>query len=182
VRRAAAVVASVVAALAASAAFAKAPKPADEATVEEICEQARQAIKKGAEAERNPYKDAIDKYRDKSKTPLADWKPVVDIINDAKTAELQSYRDDAVVALLERFVEGDKDPQVRSVRREVAQSLIDLMKADPKKDATGLSAIEKIINNWWRQDNLTSFKFHAKDSAQDRKKSYDKLKKWLKGD
>jgi hypothetical protein len=165
----------------AAPASAKAPKPADAATVEEMCVAARAAMDKERRGERDPDKEAIDRYRDKSRTPIGDWKRVVEIILDAKTEKLQPLRDDAVNALLERFPENaERDVQMRAHRRDVAQQLIELMKADPKKDRTGLDSIEKIITTWWRTQNNVEFKFHAKDSPSERKKSYDKLKKFLK--
>ena len=181
-RAAPAAIAALAAALAPTVALAKAPKAPDTASVEELCELARKTIEDGKKAYKSPFKETIDKYRDKTKTPLADWKPVTDIINDAKTPEAQAYRDDAVQALVDRFADGDKDPQVRAIRRDAALAVYDLMKADLKKDPTGLSLMDRLINAWWRTQNNADFKYHAKDSPDARKKSWDRLKKYLKGD
>jgi len=183
--RSAAVVVAFLAALLFSAvpAFAKAPKAADTPTVEEIFQQASKAVadavKVAADKARDPLREAIENYRDK-KVPYTDFQKLVDCINDAKTDNVQGYRGDAAQALVTRFKnEAEDDPQVRLVRRQIALSVLDLMKA-PAKDQTGLVAIETILFAWWRAKMQVDIKFKPADKLDDRKKAFEKMSKYLK--
>jgi hypothetical protein len=166
-------------ALGAHEAFAKAPK--ESPTVEDLYRQAMAAIedkkKREAEAAKDPLKEAIEAYRDRGKTQLADFQKLVDIINDAKTDSVQPYRATAAQALVTRFSHEDEtDATVRVVRRQIALALIDLMKAP--KDDVGLAAIELILTNWWRM-KVFEFKFKVGDKLDDRKRAWGKMKKYL---
>lgn len=166
----------------ASVAFAKAPKASDEASVEDLVVAAKGQLEGAKKGEHNKWKDAVDKYRDKSKSQLADWKDVVEIVNDSKTPEAQQYRDDATAALIERFADVNEksDPLLRATKREVAMALLDLMKADPKKDGVGLLQIDKLLNTWWHDQYTRNWQFHTKDPPDKRAKSYAKAKAFLK--
>jgi hypothetical protein len=183
-RRAAAVATFVLAAGAVSPAFAKPPKSADETTVEDICQQARAALERIKQAEQEKAHDArrelIDNFRDK-KVTYDQWKPVADILMDVKDPSAANYRGDAATALGWRFThEEDKDPVVRATRRQVMLYVLELMKADAKKDEIGLKAVESLMLQWYRPNVLgRDLAFHAGDKLPDRIKAYGKWKKWL---
>jgi hypothetical protein len=167
----------------AAPAFAKAPKPADTPTVEELFQGATKAVadlaKAAADKARDPLREAIDAYRDR-KLPLAEYQKLVDCINNAKDENVQPYRGDAAQALVTRFShEDENDPQNRMIRRQIALSVLELMKAD-KKDSVGLGAIETILYAWWRAKMQIDIKFKATDKLDDRKKAYEKMNKFLK--
>jgi hypothetical protein len=170
-------------AAAAPPAFAKAPAAKDMPSVEEIFQQATAAIEEAkriaAERARDPLKEAIDAYRERGKVAIGEYQKLVDIINNARDEAVQPYRAPAAQAIITRFSqEGDTDPQVRTVRRQIALSLLDLMKA--QKDETGLQAIEQILYAWWRsQMTMGTIKFTAKDRLDDRKKAHAKMKRFL---
>jgi hypothetical protein len=183
-RRVVVIAAAVAFAAGSGAAFARAPKPAEMPTVEEIYQQAKAAadlrLKNEADQSHDPTKDLIDAYRDK-KSKLEDYDKIVDIVNDAKTEKLQGYRRDATQALIVRFSREDEgDPTMRATRRDIALKVLDLMKADAKKDATGLECIERMLYAWWKFKVSTDVKFNVKDKPEVRKKAYDKMKKFLK--
>lgn len=172
-------VVAAVCALSAREAFAKAPK--ESPTVEDIYKQAMTAIedkkKRDAEAAKDPLKDAIEAYTDRTKSQLTDYQKVVDIVNDAKTENVQPYRQKAAQAILTRFSREDEtDAAVKVVRRTVALAMLDLMKAP--KDDIGLAAIEQVLTTWWRM-KVFEFKFKITDKVDDRKKAWVKMKKWL---
>jgi len=165
----------------ADAASAKAPKPADAPTVEEIFQQAKTAIeaqKAGGAAKQDPLKEAIDGYRNGT-LQLTDFKALVDCVNDPKAAP--EHRNDAASALVERFGKVDlNNPEVRATRRTIARGIIDLMKADRAKDENGLKAIELILyaQSWYRQ-KMFELKFHASDKPAARVAAWGKMKKYL---
>lgn len=183
--RTAAILAAFLAAIVLSAApaFARAPKPADTPSVEEIYQQASKAIadqaKAAADKARDPLREAIDAYRER-KLPLAEFQKLVDCINNAKDENVQNYRGDAAQALVTRFTrEDENDPQNRAVRRQIALAVLDLMKA-PAKDQAGLNAIETILFAWWRAKMQIDIKFKATDKLDDRKKAFEKMNRFLK--
>jgi hypothetical protein len=184
VRRATLLAAAALAALV-SPVLAKAPKPADVPSVEDLYQSAQKAIDQAAkeafEKSRDPLREAIDNYRDK-KTPYTDFQKLVDCLNNAKDDNVQPYRADAAQALLTRFSKEDEsDPQVRATRRQIVLAILDLMKAD-KKDEIGLRAIESILFTWWKQRMQSEVKFRATDKLDDRKKAHTKMKKYLQGE
>jgi hypothetical protein len=176
-----AVALAAVAFVGARSASAKAPKPADVPTVEEIFQQAKDAIaaqKAGAGAKQDPLKEAIDGYRGGT-LQLTDFKLLVDCINDPKAPP--EHRNDAASALIERFGKVDlNNPEVRATRRTIALSIIDLMKADKAKDEIGLKAIEQVLyaQSWYRQ-KMFELKFHANDKPAARTAAWTKMKKFL---
>jgi hypothetical protein len=164
----------------ASLAFARAPKSTEMPTVEEIYQHAKQALEGGgpsAGRPSDPTQDVIDAYKEK-KTPLADFKPLTGCINDPK--ESTQHRESAYQAIVLRFQGEDLGkPEIRSVRRAVALEVIDLMKVDAKKDATGLDVVSALFDAWWRP-NLQMFRYVKSGSKADRTKAYERLKKMLK--
>jgi hypothetical protein len=161
------------------AAFAKAPKPADMPTVDEIYQQAKSAIAApGSAAKHDPLKDAIDGYRD-GKTQLTDFATLVACIKDPK--EAPDHRNDAANALIERFGKVDlNSPEVRATRRTIASALLDLMKVDKDKDEIGLGVIERLLyaQTWYRQ-KMYELNFHAANKQGARVIAYQKMKKYL---
>lgn len=172
-----------VAALSAGIAFAKAPRPADTPSVEEIYQAAKKASEDkaaaAADAAKDPIAEEIQRYLDPKKSERSDYQKLVDIINDAKTEKLQSYRIAASQAIIERFSrEREDDVAVRASRREIASKLLELMKA-PAKDDVGLRAIENILFAWWKPQMLMDIKFKANDKLQNRQEAYKRMKKFL---
>ena len=164
--------------LGAGAAFAKAPK--EMPTVEDMHRIALAAIedkkRKEEEAKRDPLMEAIEAYRD-GPTPYSEFQKLVDIVNDAKTENVQPYRSKAGMAFITRMArEKPEDPAVRIVQRQITLALLDLVKAN--KDDVGVSAIEQILVAWWRPQTL-GLRFRPTDKLDDRKKAYTKLKKLL---
>jgi len=182
-RRASLVLAAATAAAAfvAASASAKAPKPTDLPTVEEIYQQEKTAVdakKAGATAKKDPTKDAIDAYRD-GKSQLADFAAVVGFLKDVK--ETPEHRNDAANALVERFGKVDvNNPEIRATRRTIALQIIDLMKVDKEKDEVGLGAIERVFYavTWYRQ-KMFELKFHATDKQSARVVAWTKMKTFL---
>lgn len=181
--RAAVPAAVVLSLLAASAAPASAKAPAGMPSLEELLQKAKQAeaeaIRLQEEKNRDPRREAIDAYRSK-KTDLKDFQPLVDILMDAKTEEVQPYRTPAAEALLTRFAAEDPDnsPVARKFRIDVAWELVDLL-IRPASDDKGLMAADSIFNAWFPgQVRVNLWKRDGK--LGDRKKAYDKIKKWLK--
>jgi hypothetical protein len=171
--------------LLAAPAVAKAPKPADLPTVEEIYQQAKKSIdeaaKRAIEQARDPNREAIEGYRDR-KLPLNEYQKLVEIINDSKNDNVQPYRADAAQALVLRFTrEEEADPQVRAIRRSIALAVLDLMKAD-KRDETGLRAIETILFAWYRNKMQVDVKFKPSDKLDSRRKAYSQMKKHIEKD
>lgn len=165
-----------------SASYAKAPKATDTPSVEEMYQQAQKAIsdaaKDAAERARDPLREAIDNYRDR-KIPLTDYQRLVDCLNNAKDENVQPYRLDAAQALVTRFTREDNaEPQVRTIRRGIGLAVLDLMKADAKKDEIGLRSVELLLMSWWRLKAM-EFHFKANDKLDDRKKAHVKMKKYL---
>ena len=141
--------------VAALAAPALAKAPTQVPTLEDVRARAEQADaeqkRKEREASRDPRKEAIDAYQDKSKkVDLKDYAPLVAILLDAKTAEVQDYRPMAAAALIRRFEMEDveKDANVRQVRRQIALELADLL-GTKKEDEKGLLAAEQIFYAWF---------------------------------
>jgi len=171
----------VLSAFAGGAAFAKAPKPAEMPTVEDVYQKAKSdldAQKAGAGAKHDPLKDAIDGYRD-GKLQLTDFALLVACIKDPK--EAPDHRNDAASALIERFGKVDpNNPEVRATRRTIALAVLDLMKVDKDKDEIGLGAIERILyaQSWYRQ-KMFELKFHATDKQSARVTAWTKMKKYL---
>jgi hypothetical protein len=171
-------------AAAAPVAFARAPKPGETPTVEDLLQEAKKAIeseaKKKEEAARDTTKDMIDAYRD-GRTPLEEWAPLAEILNNAKDDKMGFYRQLVQQAFRERFShERDTDPHVRQVRRDIANAILPLMKA-PEKDDVGLRMIEGILYEWYRQQML-NLKFKATDKPGKRADAYTKMKKFLDKD
>ncbi len=163
------------------AAFAKAPKPADLPSVEEIYQQAK-AVQDGQKnaaqtAKLSPLAAAIAGFRDGS-LALDGSKPLTDCIMNA--AETPANRQDAASALIERFdKEGaEKNAGPRAQRRTAALAVLDLMKVDKAKDEVGLTIIEKLLFTWYRQAMIDS-KFRAGDKPAARAAAYAKMKTFL---
>jgi len=170
-----------VALVAGGTASAKAPKPADVPSVEEVYQQAKAALeaqKAGGGVKHDPLKDAIDGYRD-GKLQLTDFGLLVTCIKDPK--EAPDRRNDAASALIERFGKVDtNNPEIRATRRTIAIALIDLMKVDKEKDEIGLGAIERILyaQSWYRS-KMFDLKFHATDKQPSRFSAWTKMRKYL---
>jgi hypothetical protein len=172
-----------VVALLAGAASAKAPKPAEEMSVEDVWQQAQKDLaalkEKEKEASRDVLREQIDNYREK-RSKLEEWKPLADVLVDDKTDRVQPYRRDAADALRVRFSkEDEKDPMTRATRRNVALAVLDLMKVDAKKDEIGLKAVDMLINAWWGPRASSEWKWKASDKQGDRQKAWSKAKKFL---
>jgi hypothetical protein len=168
-------------ALAGGVASAKAPKPAEMPSVEDIYQQAKAAIdaqKAGATGKHDPLKDAIDGYRE-GRLQLTDFALLVACIKDPK--EAPDRRNDAASALIERFGKVDpNNPEIRATRRTIALAILDLMKVDKDKDEIGLGAIERILyaQSWYRT-KMFELKFHATDKQPVRVAAWGKMKKYL---
>lgn len=163
---------------------ALAKAPAQTPTVEEILGRARAAEaeekRRLVEAQRDPFKEAIEAYRD-GRTPLTGYAKLTEMVNNAKDAEVQDYRIPAAEALVLRFEKEDlKDPAVKEVRREIATAIVDLMKA-PSTDDRGLMAVEKVLYAWWR-NKVVEIKFKHTDKLKDRTNACTKMKKFLKSE
>lgn len=167
----------------ASPAFAKAPQGLQ--TLEEIRQKAEQAEadarRREIEAQKDPNREAIENYSTK-KSDLGEWRRLVDIVNDAKTPELQDYRPLAAQALIRRFEQEDveKDPVVRQVRIDIAIELVELLGA-PSKDEKGIMAANQIFYAWYRAQLVNTkpiWKPEAKQS--ERQKAMKKMREFLK--
>lgn len=163
---------------------ASAKAPSQSPSVEDILTRARtaeaEARNRLVEAQKDPFKEAIESYRDK-KLPLTEYHKLTDLLNDAKDPAVQDYRLPAADALVARFEKEDlNDPAVRAVRREVAQAIVDLMKA-PSTDDRGLMAVEKVLYAWWRT-KLVEVRFKHTDKLRERTSACTKMKKFLKSD
>ncbi len=162
-------------ALGASAALAKAPKPADETSVEDIFAKAEERArpKPPAAPVVAPLKDAIDDYRER-KSPFADFARLTDCVdNVAGTAP--SLRESAADALIARIArEDEKDAGFKAIRRAIGVAVLDLMKAD--KDPTGLRLVDKILTAGWKKQMHAAPRFSPKDPLADRMRAWAKMK------
>lgn len=170
-------------ALAALAAPAVAKAPTGVPNLEELLQKAQlahaEAERIKAEALRDPRRETIDNFRNK-KTELKDFQPVVEMILDAKTEELQAYRAAAADALLVRFAAEDPDnnPVARKLRLDVAIELVELLNR-PASDDKGLLAGEAIFTAWYPGQIKGNY-WKRDGKPAERKKAYEKIKKWLK--
>jgi hypothetical protein len=112
--------------LAGGVAFARAPTSEELPTAKDILEEAvKEKARLDAEREaelRDPRTEAIKAYADAEKTPLAQWKDVVEILkNDKNEAE---YRQSAAAALRARFKDLRADERIRRMKKEIGRELV----------------------------------------------------------
>lgn len=178
-----AVAATALAALLLAAAPAAAKAPANVPTMEEVQQKARlaeaEAQRKALESQRDPRKEAIEAYKAK-KSKLEEYEPLVRMIMDAKTPEVQDYRIPAGEALVRRFEQEDveKDPRVRQTRIEIAIELCELLKA-PAADDKGLLIADQVFYAWYRAQVINTH-WKKEGKLRDRQAAYNKIKKFLK--
>lgn len=153
-------------------------------SAEDLLALARKAAAEKALAEqekkRDRTKEMIEAYST-GKTPIGEWQPLTDIINNSAEAAVQPYRPMAAEGLLRRFeaAGADNDPAVRGVRRDVALAIVDLMKASAK-DEMGLRIVDQVLGTWYRQKMVQDIKFKTTDKQKERDGDCKKMRDFLK--
>ncbi len=136
------------------------------------------AVERVKAANRDPRKEALAAYRSGA-TPLDQFQPLAEMINNSKDAAMSPYRQAAAQALLARFkVEDANDPFVRKSRAGAGLAILDLMKAS-SSDTVGLSIVGEVLNAWWRSKVLSDVKFKPTDKFKNRMKAYRKMRSYL---
>ncbi len=155
--------------------------PPELPTLETIYVKAKAAraeeIRLAEEAKRNPTLEAINNYAG-GETPLADFKPLIVIMKDSKTDDLQQYRSLVVTAFIKRFRAERIDlPDVRKARRRLALDSLDLMRSS-SKDQVGLVCIETLLYAWWKA-KIQDLGFKATNKSKTRIQDYKSMKRYL---
>ena len=165
------------------AARAEGPTAADVPTLEQVLAKAAEAKaareRAAAEAARDPHREAINAYREGT-SDIGAWEPLTDLVLNSKDEEMAVYRRAAAMALVKRFEKADQnDPDVKKMRCEIGLELVDLMKANSRRDSLGIGVVYAVLQKWWPRQ-VRDFNFAPSKSAKDRNDAYKKMKKYLR--